>query len=223
MVEKEKMVQEVFKNISNKYDFFDSLMSFGMDKGWRRKVVDLLNLQDGLNILDAGAGSGKVSEEMISRGKNLHIEALDITREMFPGNLKGVHFNLASADSMPFENNIFDRAVSCFLTRNVPDLDKYLSEVFRVTKKGAIFCNMDIFDPGNGFIAPVFRVYFYRLVPAILDRASGTRSYSYLASSVKNFVSPETFHKKMIEAGFKDVNMYRLAGGTVYIHRGIKE
>ncbi|MGP6207566.1 class I SAM-dependent methyltransferase [Cuniculiplasma sp. SKW3] len=223
MVEKEKMVREVFRNISSKYDFFDSIMSFGMDKRWRKRVIDLLDVQNGQIIFDAGAGSGKVSEEILSRGENVHIEAIDITEEMFPKSMKGVHFNLSSADRMPFSDSYFDRGVSCFLTRNVPSLEAYLKEAFRVLKPGARFCNMDIFDPGKSFIAPAFRIYFYRLVPMFLDRASGSNSYSYLARSVLNFVSPEKFTEVMKDVGFREVQSSRLAGGTVFIHRGLKE
>lgn len=223
MVEKEKMVREVFRNISSKYDFFDSIMSFGMDRAWRKRVIDLLDIQNDQIIFDAGAGSGKVSEEMLSRGKNIHIEAVDITEEMFPESMKGVHFNVASADRMPFSDSYFDRGVSCFLTRNVPSLEAYLKEALRVLKPGAKFCNMDIFDPGKSFIAPAFRIYFYRIVPMFLDRASGSNSYSYLAKSVKNFVTPKKFTEIMKEVGFRKIESFKLAGGTVYIHKGIKE
>jgi demethylmenaquinone methyltransferase/2-methoxy-6-polyprenyl-1,4-benzoquinol methylase len=223
MVEKQNMVREVFRDISSKYDFFDSIMSFGMDKSWRKKVIDKLDVQDGQIIFDAGAGSGKVSEEILSRGKDVHIEAIDITKEMFPGLMKGVHFNVASADNMPFSDSYFDRGVSCFLTRNVPSLEAYLQEAYRVLKPGSRFCNMDIFDPGRSFIAPAFRVYFYRIVPLLLDKASGSNSYSYLANSVKNFVSPGRFTQMMEDVGFREIKAVRLGGGSVYVHVGIKD
>ncbi|MCL4344901.1 MAG: class I SAM-dependent methyltransferase [Candidatus Thermoplasmatota archaeon] len=222
MVEKEKMVREVFRNISAKYDFFDSLMSFGMDNSWRRKIIDLLELRDWQVIFDAGAGSGKVSEEILSRGKRVEIQAIDITEEMFPRHLEGVHFNVASAEEMPFGDDYFDRGVSCFLTRNVPSLESYLREAYRVLKPGAIFCNMDIFDPGKTFIAPAFRLYFYKIVPSILDMASRSNSYTYLAGSVRNFVTPGVFTDIMRKTGFREIDVTRLAAGTVYIHRGLK-
>ncbi len=216
------MVRDVFKDISRNYDFFDSLMSFGMDKRWRRMVVDMLDIRHGMRIMDVGAGSGKTIEEIIRRYPDSMVEAVDITQEMFPGNMKNVNFNIASAESIPFQDGAFQRIVSCFLTRNVESLENYFFEAYRCLEPGGVFCNMDIFDPGNSFIAPLFRTYFYRLMPKFLDRTSRSHSYSYLAGSVKRFISPTAMIEMLENAGFSNVSTKRLAGGTVYIHKCIK-
>ena len=217
------MVREIFKSISTKYDFIDSLMSFGMDRRWRRIVIDLLDIKPGMRVEDIGAGSGKVTEEMLKRIPDLMIDAVDLTKEMFPRPIKNVNFTVASAEKLPFEDGEFDRCVSCFLTRNIPTLQNYMDESYRTLKHGGIFCNMDIFDPGKNFIAPAFRVYFYRLVPPIMNRVSHTEAYTYLANSVKNFVSPSTFAQMMKKSGYTNVETFRLGAGSVYIHRGVKE
>ncbi len=82
---------------------------------------------------------------------------------------------------------------------------------------------MDIFDPGKSFIAPAFRIYFYRLVPPVMNRVSHTEAYTYLANSVKNFVTPIQFSQMMKKSGYRNVETFRLGAGSVYIHRGIKD
>ena len=171
-MEREVVVRDIFKSISTKYDFIDSLMSFGLDKRWRRTVIDLLEIEEGMRIEDIGAGSGKATEEMLRRIPNLNIDAVDLTKEMFPDPIRNVNFTVASAEELPFENETFDRCVSCFLTRNLQALQKYIDESYRTLKTGGIFCNMDIFDPGKNFIAPAFRIYFYKFIPPIMNRVS---------------------------------------------------
>lgn len=219
---KESMVREIFKSISGKYDFFDSMMSLGMDRRWRRLAVKMLGPESNMRVADVGAGSGKVTEELLSVDSSLSIDAIDLTEEMFPADRGKVHFTVASAENIPFEPDTFQRCISCFLTRNVPVLENYLKEAYRILTDGGVFVNMDIFDPGKNLIAPAFRVYFYRVMPKILDTASHTRSYSYLASSVQTFVKPDQFSSLMSEVGFRDISMRKLGGGSVFIHRGIK-
>jgi demethylmenaquinone methyltransferase/2-methoxy-6-polyprenyl-1,4-benzoquinol methylase len=219
----EENVKEIFKVISTKYDLIDSIMSFGMDTYWRKKLIESLKLKDGHDILDVGCGSGKISYSIENEIRADHIYAMDITKEMFPFN-KGskVQFIEGSAMSIPLEDKCVDRVVSGFLTRNVPSLETYIGEVYRVLKPGGIFCNLDIFDPQKALIAPLFRIYFYKIVPIIFDKMSGTESYSYLARSVQTFVSPPSLNTILLKAGFSEVTFKRMAGGTVFIHTAIK-
>ena len=219
----EENVKEIFRRISTKYDLIDSIMSFGMDTYWRKKLIENLKLKDGQDILDVGCGSGKISYSIENTINANHIYAMDITREMFPfKNSSKVQFMEGSAMNIPIKDEGVDRVVSGFLTRNVPSLETYLVEVYRVLKPGGIFCNLDIFDPQKNLNAPLFRLYFYRIVPILFDKISGTHSYSYLARSVQSFVSPSFVHNLLLKTGFSKVTIRRMAGGTVYIHTAIK-
>ena len=97
-----------------------------------------------------------------------------------------------------------------------------MDESFRTLKSGGIFCNMDIFDPGKGFMAPAFRFYFYSLVPPLMNMATQTEAYTYLANSVRNFVTPNRFVEIMKETGYENIESFSLGAGSVYIHRGTK-
>ncbi|MHB8360928.1 MAG: ubiquinone/menaquinone biosynthesis methyltransferase [Thermoplasmataceae archaeon] len=221
--EKEEKVREIFKPISNKYDLFDSLISFGMDQMWRKKLIHEMDLNSAHTVLDVGAGTGKISFTIERKYRNLKITAIDITREMFPLTKDSkVNFIEGSAMNLPFEEGSVDRVVSGFLTRNVSNLSTYINESYRVLNEDGLFCNIDIFDPTKHFIAPLFRYYFYHVVPPIYDRISRTNSYSYLAESVRNFVTPLKFLELMKTAGFRNIEIKYLGGGSVIIHKGIK-
>ncbi|MHB1636926.1 MAG: ubiquinone/menaquinone biosynthesis methyltransferase [Thermoplasmataceae archaeon] len=220
---KEEKVRDIFKSISGKYDLIDSMMSFGLDQLWRAKLISELDVKDGQGILDVGCGTGKISYSIEKIIKNSRIYALDLTKEMYPFIPDSkVTFVVGSAMSLPFEDNSMDRVVSGFLTRNVPSLEKYISEVYRILKPGGIFCNLDIFEPGSHFIAPLFRFYFYRIVPTIFDRMTGTDSYSYLARSVREFVSPSAFESILDKYGFGNIKEFKRGGGSVFIHKALK-
>ncbi len=224
MVEKEVQVRSVFEAIQDKYDLLDSIISLGMDQPWRKKVLKIMGLHSGMTVLDAGAGTGKLTRMIRERCQDCKVISLDITEKMFrPSLLSDVEFLVGSAENMPLDSGSVDRAASCFLTRNLSSVDRYLEELSRVLKPGGIFVNLDIYPPSNAIFSKFFSFYFYRIVPGIGDRATKSNSYSYLANSVRNFMSPEEMGRKIVEHGFELVENRVMGLGSVAIHAGRKK
>lgn len=223
MVEKEIHVRGVFEAIQDKYDLLDSVISFGMDQPWRKKVLKLMQIRNGMTVLDSGAGTGKLTRMIREACSDCKVISLDITEKMFrPSLLSDVEFVVGSAEDMPIDSSTVDRAASCFLTRNLSSVDRYLEELDRVLKPGGMFVNLDIYPPPNPVFSRLFGLYFYRIVPGIGDRATNSNSYSYLANSVKNFISPDEMGEKIRKHGFDLVQQSVMAMGTVAIHAGRK-
>lgn len=219
MVEKEVRVRGVFEAIQDKYDLLDTIMSFGMDQIWRKRVVHSLSISAGQKILDSGAGTGKLTQMIRKDCSDCKLVSLDITEEMFrPSLLEDVEFVVASAEKMPFGDNEFDRAASCFLTRNLSNLENYLSELKRVIKPGGLFVNLDIYPPVNALFDSFFSIYFYRFVPMIGDLLTRSDSYSYLANSVRDFISPSEMAERLSLAGFEVIEERVMGMGSVAIH-----
>ena len=223
MGEKEKNVREIFNSIQEKYDFLDTLISMGQDERWRRFMVRNLDLRDNLEILDCGAGTGKLTHQIIESCGTCKTTCLDVTDTMFrPEMFPHTKFIVASAEKIPLPDESVDRVVSAFLTRNLENVDNYFSEVHRVLRKNGIFINMDIFDPRMPVYRQFFSIYFYRIMPMIGNRITGSKSYTYLAQSVKNFYDHATLEEKIRKSGITLKMSKSFMLGSVYVHIGIK-
>ncbi len=223
MGDKEKNVREIFNSIQDKYDFLDTLISMGQDERWRRFMVKNLELKDNLDVLDCGAGTGKLTRQIIEACGTCSTTCLDVTDSMFrPKLFPTTRFIVASAEHIPLPDESVDRVVSAFLTRNLENVDNYFSEVHRILRKNGIFINLDIFDPEIPVYRQFFSLYFYRMMPRIGNRMTGSKSYSYLAQSVKNFYDHETLETKIRNSGITLEISRPFMLGSVYVHKGVK-
>lgn len=223
MGDKEKKVREIFNSIQEKYDFLDTLISMGQDERWRRFMVKNLDLRDNLEILDCGAGTGKLTRQILESCKTCRTTCLDVTDTMFrPEIFPDTKFIVASAEKIPMPDESVDRVVSAFLTRNLENVDNYFKEVHRVLRRGGIFINMDIFDPRMPVYRQFFSIYFYKIMPIIGNRMTGSRSYTYLAQSVKNFYDHGTLEEKISKSGISLKRSKSFMLGSVYVHIGTK-
>ncbi len=222
-IKKEDLVKQVFENIQDRYDLLDSIISAGVDQKWRRYALQKLDLKKSSDVLDCGAGTGKLTRMILDRCPDCRVTSLDITRSMFrPSILPETKFVVASAENMPLDDASYSAVVSAYLTRNLESVDRYLSEAFRVLRSGGRFVNLDIYDPTLPGFSVLFRIYFYHIVPVIGNTATKSKSYTYLANSVRNFHSQETILEKIKTAGFTDAGFKRLMGGSIGIHWGTK-
>ena len=223
MGDKEKNVREIFNSIQDKYDFLDTLISMGQDERWRRFMVKNLELKNNLDVLDCGAGTGKLTRQIIEACGTCSTTCLDVTDSMFrPKLFPTTRFIVASAEHIPLPDESVDRVVSAFLTRNLENVDNYFSEVHRILRKNGIFINLDIFDPEIPVYRQFFSLYFYRMMPRIGNRMTGSKSYSYLAQSVKNFYDHETLETKIRNSGITLEISRPFMLGSVYVHKGVK-
>lgn len=220
----ESNVVEVFDSINEKYDLLDTMMSWGMDQHWRKEVVRFLELRPELNVLDCGAGTGKLSSLILKHCKKCSLTVVDLTEKMLRRDLfPSVKFHVGSAEELPLDDYSMDRVTSAFLTRNVPRLERYFSEAYRVLNHGGKFVNLDIFNPRLPVYRDLFALYFYRIVPLFGNMITSSGSYTYLASSVKKFVTPETFSSMLRLAGFSSVSFNSYMLGAVNIHVAVKK
>ncbi len=219
MMGKHETVKGIFDKISGKYDILDSIVSMGMDQHWRRASVRKLEISSEMDIIDCGAGSGKLTEIMLDKYPATHVTALDITDSMFRKSLLSrCRLVVSPAETLPFKDENFDRGVSAFLTRNLADIDAYFSEMYRILRPGGIFANIDIYNPTMPVFSQFFSVYFYHIVPFIGNRATDSRNYTYLANSVRNFYPPEIVKLKLEKAGFRNVEIHDLFFSSVIMH-----
>jgi demethylmenaquinone methyltransferase/2-methoxy-6-polyprenyl-1,4-benzoquinol methylase len=231
--EKRSYVQQMFTDIAPRYDLMNRLMTLGQDRAWRRTVVDLCNLPRYGRLLDVATGTGDIGYEALKRDLSLDVVGVDLTREMMArglGKAGGLSFPFGTADALalPFADSSFDAATSGFMMRNVVDIRLAFAEQVRVVKPGGRVVCLEITLPRAPVFGPLFRFYFFKIVPFIGGMITGQRqAYTYLPHSAVKFPQPPELASIMRSVGLRDVS-YRLAMpgiagiGTVAIHWGTK-
>jgi len=230
MGNKKEFVKEKFASIAEKYDFLNTLLSFGIDRRWRRKAVENLCVQPGGNYLDFCAGTLPLSVVILKNVRDpIKVVAYDFCREMLVcGRQKHSKGNqpkliVGDGEKISFKDNSYDGAIVGFGIRNLANMDKGLSEVFRVLKPGSKLIVLDFSNKINPIIKPFYQFYLEKVMPLMGSIISGDRgAYRYLADSIESFPKPEGLKKKLLKAGFNHVYYMPLTFGIAYIHVGTK-
>jgi demethylmenaquinone methyltransferase/2-methoxy-6-polyprenyl-1,4-benzoquinol methylase len=218
----------MFGRIAAKYDLLNCLMTFGQDIHWRKEAIRRLEIRAHNWILDVGAGTGDIALEVLRENSDTHVVACDITNEMisigkkrFDGNK--IFWVIADAQFLPFAKGTFDRVISGFLLRNVADVNKTLSEQFRIISKGGKYTSLDTTKPSPGILYPFIVVYLRWVIPLLGKVIAGdSEAYRYLPESTENFLKAEDLAICIRSSGFVSVKYILRMFGTIAIHWGEK-
>lgn len=223
-------VSAMFGRIAARYDLMNSLMTAGMDSGWRRAAVRAARPpEDGLAV-DVGTGTARLAAALASVMPRGRVIGVDLTLPMLRagqawlwGLEEGERVVLAAGDALtlPFGDAKFDCLTSAFTVRNLADLAAGFREQARVVKPGGSVVCLELTWPRSPFMRGVFSIYFRRLVPLLGRLVAGDQgAYTYLPESVRGFPSPEAVAQVMRDAGLFNVEWRLLGLGTVTLHMG---
>lgn len=208
-------IRSLFDGIASNYDRLNHVMSFGIDRRWRRKAVNhIVNEKKPINVLDVATGTGDFAFEIAGRVPfGSHIYGIDLSEKMLieakrkslemPSRFCRVKFNIGDCESLQYEDGFFDRVSVSFGVRNFENLDLGLSEMCRVLKKGGRLVILELSYPDSTFIFKFYRFYSLRIIPALGNLISRNRSaYEYLPDSILKFPKPNVMIPKLKKAGF---------------------
>lgn len=231
--DKGEKIQQMFGAIAPKYDFLNRLLSFGIDRRWRKQAVRLLKYREGARILDVATGTGDVALEIArSTPASVRITGADFCKEMVElGEVKvaasqyaeRIDFKVAPCEDLPFANNTFDSITIAFGIRNVVDRKLGLAEMWRVLRPGGRMIILEFSTPRSQLFRQIYYFYFRRLLPVVGGLFSRYNAYKYLPDSVLEFPSHEEFSRMMSEAGFRNIHLHELTFGIATIYAGEKE
>lgn len=234
---KARYVRRLFSTIADRYDLITVLLSFGLDRGWKRRAVDLAAPRPGQRALDLACGTGDIAFETAARGAS--VVGLDITHRMLqlavrraaapphpgpripdPGpRTPDLVFVAADMCALPFEDARFDIVTTGYGLRNVPDLDAAIRQIHRVLKPGGVLVSLDFNRPSNALVRGVYLTYL-RLVGGALGRVlhRDADTYRYIPASIERYPGAAAVAARMSRLGFTHAEWRPVLGGLMAIH-----
>lgn len=244
--EKQNLVRNVFNSVAPSYDVMNDLMSGGLHRLWKDKMVEMLAPYPGMNHIDVAGGTGDVAFRVLramegaeglqsdqgSSGEG-QVTIFDINPEMLNQGLKkakklGLDLDRlkwveGSAENLPFEDNSFDSYTIAFGIRNVTNRDAALSEAFRILKPGGRFLCLEFSKVVIPGLRHIYDEYSFRIIPEIGRLVAGDAdSYKYLVESIRMFPDQARFSEMISNAGFSMVTHENLSAGVTAVHSAVK-
>lgn len=228
---KKGQVEEMFNNISYRYDLLNHLLSANIDKIWRRNAIKKMMPYNPKSILDIATGTGDFAIAA-SKIKGIDITGIDISEGMLNvgrnkvekrGLSSSIKLLKADSEDLPFQNDLFDAAIVGFGVRNFENLQKGLSEILRVLKPGGVFFVLEFSKPRKTPFKQFYRFYFLRILPLVGRMVSkDSNAYTYLPESVNEFPDGERFLTILADVGFRKNKCFSQTFGIATIYEGHK-
>ncbi len=230
--DKKNYVREMFNDISGRYDLFNLISSFGIDRYWRYRLISKFNLNSSDKLIDIATGTGDVVFGIHKKFNNVLI-GLDIADKMIKladkkKEKKGlldsdISFIQGDAEDLGFADNSFDGLTIAFGFRNFTDHNSSLKNIFRILKPGGKIVILELCLPENEYMNKIFQKYTFNVIPQLGKIiVNDYDSYNYLAESIKMHPHPNKVLEMMKKNNFIKTKFIRLNGGIVTIHIGYK-
>ncbi|MBI9037842.1 MAG: bifunctional demethylmenaquinone methyltransferase/2-methoxy-6-polyprenyl-1,4-benzoquinol methylase UbiE [Bacteroidales bacterium] len=229
---KKEQVRNMFNNIASDYDFLNHFLSIGIDRCWRKITIDLIKKMKHDRILDVATGTAdlairaaKIDPKKII-GVDISDKMLEIGRKKIRSKNLEKLISLQNADSenLPFPNESFDIAMAAFGVRNFEDLNKGISEMFRVINSGGAIVVLEFSKPQKFPFKQIYFLYFQNILPFIGKIISKNKTaYSYLPESVSTFPSGTEFLRVLKKNGFINNHFHSLTMGVASVYVGKKQ
>ena len=231
--EKVDWVRRHFDRVAPKYDFMNTLLSFGIQYAWKRTAIRMMGLRPGDRVLDVCGGTADLSL-MASRRTGSHglCVVYDINLAMLRAGqpkvaptrwASRIPFVQGDAETIAFPENAFDAAMVGFGIRNVTRMEQGFREMHRVLKPGGVFMCLEFSKPVNPIFRWLYDVYSFYVMPFLGHLLVGSaESYSCLPETIRLFHLPDEIAAILTDIGFREIAYQRLTNGIAVIHMGRK-
>ena len=226
---KKGLVKNVFDQVYDQYDLMNDFMSLGVHRLWKKDLLNMMNPSSNQKLIDVACGTGDIAKLFLNNvNKKSYVTCVDPNIGMIKkGKEKLKKFNnlnwvVASAEKLPMTTNSFDFYTISFGLRNTKDLNKSLSEAYRVLKPGGRYLCLEFSKIENSGLDFIYKKYS-KVIPSIGKLIVGEKEpYEYLVKSIENFVNQDELIDLMKKNGFQNCTYRNLSGGIVSIHSGWK-
>ena len=226
---KKGLVENVFNQVFNKYDLMNDFMSMGVHRYWKKSLINIMSPRKNRKLIDVACGTGDVGKLFLdSTNKNAEITCVDPNKGMISqgkqklSNYKNVKWFISPAEKLPILDNSFDYYTISFGLRNTKNLNKALSEAYRVLKPGGRYLCLEFSKIQNSNLDFIYKKYS-KLIPIIGQFVVGEKEpYEYLSKSIEQFINQDELIELMEKNSFQKCSYRNLSGGIVSIHSGWK-
>ena len=226
---KKGLVDKVFNRVFDKYDLMNDFMSFGVHRIWKKDFILSMNPSKGKRLIDVACGTGDIAKLYLDlTNKSEKIFCVDPNKGMIDKgkkklvNYKNIKWLIGTAENLPVKNNSFDFYTISFGLRNTKNLNKSLSEAYRVLKPGGRYMCLEFSKIQNSNLDFIYKNYS-KLIPIIGQFVVGEKEpYEYLIKSIEQFINQDELIELMEKNNFHKCSYRNLSGGIVSIHSGWK-
>jgi len=226
---KKGLVQNVFNQVYDRYDLMNDFMSLGIHRLWKKSLLNMMNPSSNQNLIDVACGTGDIAKLFVKHVNKLsRIACVDPNKGMISkgkeklSKFKNINWIISPAEKIPLSDNLFDFYTISFGLRNTANIDKALSEAYRVLKPGGRFLCLEFSKIQNTNLETLYKNYS-KLIPSIGKFVVGEKQpYEYLIKSIEDFLNQEELIDAMVKSNFKKCTYRNLSGGIVSIHSGWK-
>ena len=225
---KTEQVREMFDSIAPAYDFMNRMMTFGIDKLWRLRAVNMLRRKSPQHILDVATGTGDLAMLMFKKLRPGRITGIDLSpgmiavaeKKVAEAGLDGaIRFMNEGCRDLPFAPEVFDCITVAYGVRNFEHLDRGYAEMYRVMQRGGTLCVIELSTPRSPLVKPFYKFYTRHIIPWVGKAVSrDVRAYSYLPESIAAVPQGEEMLQLISEAGFKNCRCRRFTFGTCSVY-----
>ena len=231
--EKVDWVRRHFNRVAPRYDFMNTLLSFGIQYAWKRAAIRMMGLAPGDRVLDVCGGTADLAIMAAGRiGPRGRIVVYDINWAMLQAGLpkltgkpiaRQIRFVQGDAEKIPFPDDSFDAAMVGFGIRNVTHMQQGFREMHRVLKPGGKFLCLEFSKPVNPVFRWLYDVYSFYVMPFLGQVLVGSaESYSCLPETIRLFHLPDEISAILEDIGFEHVRYRRMTNGIAVAHAGRK-
>jgi len=228
--EKVRRVGDVFQSVAGRYDVMNDLMSLGIHRCWKAKLLDKLDLFPQATIIDVAGGTGDLTLSLQKTYPYLDLQVFvcDLTpamvevgrdRALNAGLTQGIEWICGKAEAVPLPDASVDIYTIAFGLRNVGDIAQSLSEAARVLRPNGQFVCLEFSHVQWPWWQTLYDAYSFNVIPCLGQWVAGDRaSYQYLVESIRRFPDQQTLAALIKEAGFRDVQWSNFLGGVSSLH-----
>jgi demethylmenaquinone methyltransferase / 2-methoxy-6-polyprenyl-1,4-benzoquinol methylase len=223
--EREKKIRKVFQSVAPRYDLMNDVMSFGIHRLWKQKLINYFsNSNESLSVVDLAGGTGDIARGI--KQLNHHVILVDPSLNMINAGKnnaqQSIVYLVGTGEQIPLQENSIDALTISFGIRNMTDITQCINEIYRVLKPGGKFYCLEFSKPAL-FIRPFYALHNRYIIPRLGAMiAKQPAAYQYLIESIRRFPDQLEMQQLFELAGFEDVTYSNLSFGIACIHTGKK-